>query len=97
MVAYGHIIPKLSVNIKNVQIALITGLGTRIIDTDLLVTPMTIVDGTEQNMYHIVSNSKRKCKRCDDCKMYNPCSTYEGFCLETNELVDGNFTCESWY
>lgn len=25
----------------------------------------------EQNMYHIVSNSKRKCKRCDDCKMYN--------------------------
>lgn len=31
MVAYGHIIPKLSVNIKNVQIALITGLGTRII------------------------------------------------------------------
>lgn len=45
----------------------------------------------------IVSNSKRKCKRCDDCKMYNPCSTYEGFCLETNELVDGNSTCESWY
>lgn len=51
----------------------------------------------EPNMYHIVSNSKRKCKRCDDCKMYNPCSTYEGFCLETNELVDGNSTCESWY
>ena len=51
----------------------------------------------EQNMYHIVSNSKRKCNRWDDCKMYNPCSTYEGFCLETNELVDGNFTCESWY
>ena len=51
MVAYGHIIPKLSVNIKNVQIALITGLGTRIIDTDLLVTPMTIVDETESNHY----------------------------------------------
>ena len=51
----------------------------------------------EPNMYHIVSNSKRKCKRCDDCKMYNPCSTYEGFWLETNELVDGNSTCESWY
>ena len=51
MVAYGHIIPKLSVNIKNVQIALITGLGTRIIDTDLLVTPMKIVDGTESNHY----------------------------------------------
>ena len=51
----------------------------------------------ESNMYHIVSNSKRKCKRCDDFKMYNPCSSYEGFCLETNELVDGNSTCESWY
>lgn len=51
MVVYGHIIPKLSVNIENVQIALITGLGTRIIDTDLLVTPMTIVDGTESNHY----------------------------------------------
>lgn len=52
MVAYGHIIPKLSVNIENLQIALITGLGTRIIDTDLLVvTPMTIVDGTESNHY----------------------------------------------
>ena len=46
MVAYGHIIPKLSVNIKNVQIALITGLGTRIIDTDLLVTPSLSVSNT---------------------------------------------------
>ena len=47
MVAYGHIIPKLNVNIENVQIALITGLSARIIGTGLLVIPMTIVDGTE--------------------------------------------------
>lgn len=25
----------------------------------------------EPNMYHIVSSSKRKCKRCDGCSAYN--------------------------
>jgi len=30
----------------------------------------------ETNMYHIVSNSKRKCKRCDECAAYNAWSGY---------------------
>ena len=50
----------------------------------------------EPNMYHVVSSSKRKNKRCDDCNMYASCTAYEGFCLETNELVCGNSTCDSW-
>lgn len=51
MVACGHINTGSECKHKDVQIALITGLGTRIIGTDLLVTPMTIVDGTESNHY----------------------------------------------
>ena len=51
----------------------------------------------EPNMYHIISDSRRKCKRCDDCSSYNPCSTYEGYCFESEELVDRNGTCENWH
>ena len=51
----------------------------------------------EPNMYHIVSDSKRKKKRCDDCGAYCPCSSYEGYCLEQECLVDGNDTCEEWH
>ena len=51
----------------------------------------------EPNMYHIVSNSKRKCERCDECSAYNPCTTYEGYCTELEGLVDRNFTCENWH
>ena len=51
----------------------------------------------EANMYHIVSNSKRKCKRCDGCAAYNACSSYEGYCLNEEGLVDGNSTCEEWH
>ena len=43
-------------------------------------------------MYHIVSSSKRKCKRCDGCSAYNPCTTYEGYCTEVEGLVDRNST-----
>ncbi len=50
----------------------------------------------EPNMYHIVSSSKRKCKRCDGCSAYNPCTIYEGYCTEVEGLVDRNSTCESW-
>ena len=49
----------------------------------------------EPNMYHIVSSSKRKCKRCDGCSAYNPCTTYEGYCAEVEGLVDRNSTCNS--
>lgn len=51
----------------------------------------------EANMYHIVSNSKRKCKRCDECAAYNACSSYEGYCLNEEGLVDGNSTCSDWH
>lgn len=51
----------------------------------------------EANMYHIVSNSKRKCKRCDECAAYNACSSYEGYCLNEESLVDGNSTCSDWH
>ena len=51
----------------------------------------------EPNMYHIVSKSKRKCKRCDECSAYNPCTTYEGYSTEVEGLVDRNSTCESWH
>ena len=51
----------------------------------------------EPNMYHIVSSSKRKCKRCDGCSAYNTCTTYEGSCTEVEGLVDRNSTCESWH
>lgn len=50
----------------------------------------------EPNMYHIISSSKRKCERCDECSAYNPCTTYEGYCTEVEGLVDRNFTCENW-
>ena len=51
----------------------------------------------EPNMYHVVSDSKRKNKRCDDCGAYCPCSSYEGYCLDEEALVDGNGTCEMWH
>lgn len=51
----------------------------------------------ERNMYHVVSNSKRKNKRCDDCSAYCTCSSYEGYCLESDGLVDGNDTCDMWH
>lgn len=51
----------------------------------------------ESNMYHIISDSKRKNKRCDDCGAYCPCSSYEGFCMIEEDLVDANGTCESWH
>lgn len=51
----------------------------------------------EPNMYHIVSNSKRKNRRCDECNAYNSCTSYEGYCAEMEELVDGNNTCEYWH
>lgn len=51
----------------------------------------------ETNMYHIVSNSKRKDKRCDECGAYCPCSSYEGYCCNEECLVDGNNTCEDWH
>ena len=51
----------------------------------------------EPNMYHVISSSRRKCKRCDDCGPYNPCTDYEGYCFEQEGLVDGNGTCESWH
>ena len=51
----------------------------------------------EPNMYHIVSDSKRKHKRCDGCSAYNPCTTYEGYCTEVEGLVDRNSTCKSWH
>ena len=43
-------------------------------------------------MYHIISNSKRKCRRCDNCGAYYPCTTYEGYCMEVEGLVDKNGT-----
>ena len=51
----------------------------------------------ESNMYHILSNSKRKNKRCDDCGAYCPCSSYEGYCLEYAEVVEGSANCEAWH
>ena len=51
----------------------------------------------ESNMYHVISDSKRKNKRCDDCGAYCPCTQYEGYCLEEEGLVDGNDTCEEWH
>lgn len=51
----------------------------------------------EQNMYHIMSNSKRKNKRCDECGAYCSCTSYEGYCMEEAGLVDGNGTCEMWH
>ena len=51
----------------------------------------------ESNMYHIVSNSNRKNKRCDECGAYCPCSSYEGYCMEQEGLVDCNATCEDWH
>lgn len=49
------------------------------------------------NMYHIVKNTNRKHKRCDDCMAYCPCTSYEGYCLEEEMLVDGSGTCEDWH
>lgn len=51
----------------------------------------------EPNMYHVISNSKRKNKRCDECVNYCPCTRYEGFCVSEEGLVDGNDTCEDWH
>lgn len=51
----------------------------------------------EPNMYHIVSNSKRKTKRCDDCGAYCLCTSYEGYCCNVEGLVDCNGTCENWH
>lgn len=51
----------------------------------------------EPNMYHIVSKSKRKNKRCDECGAYRSCSSYEGYCCDEGCLVDSNSTCENWY
>ena len=47
--------------------------------------------------YHIVDNTNRKNKRCDDCSAYCPCSSYEGYCLEEEVLVAGCGTCEDWH
>lgn len=51
----------------------------------------------EPNMYHIVSSSRRKNKRCDSCGAYYPCTQYEGYCDNSGGLVDGNNTCEYWH
>lgn len=51
----------------------------------------------EPNTYRIMSNSKRKCKRCEDCGAYNPCTSHEGYCLEEEGLVGKNETCEGWH
>lgn len=51
----------------------------------------------DANMYHIVSDSKRKKNRCDECSAYFPCSSYEGFCQCEESLVDANGTCEDWH
>lgn len=48
------------------------------------------------DMYRIIKKNNRKHNRCDNCSMYTACSVYEGFCLETNELVCGNGTCDSY-
>lgn len=51
----------------------------------------------EPNMSHVVSDSKRKTKRCDHCGSYCECTSYEGFCYMQEGLVDGNGTCEEWH
>lgn len=47
-------------------------------------------------MYRIIKNTRREHKRCDDCHMYTSCTAYEGFCLETNDLVCGNNNCDNY-
>ena len=51
----------------------------------------------EPNMYHTVKTTKRVHKRCDDCGAYCPCTSYEGYCLSAEELVDACDTCSEWH
>ena len=49
------------------------------------------------DQYHIINNSKRKCNCCIDCGAYNPCTAYEGYCSDVEELVSKTDTCEDWH